>query len=272
MAGRRHAVRWTESVAAPATTVAAVLAETWLLAGSLARFGVVLPSRPDQFRPGIALPVRIRCGGLIPLPARLCCDQADERGVTLSVISFGRQARLVASVVGPGTKSAAGTELCCSLSGLPAGAGRELLGVLAVAVRARAEQLVGAPLVVGTAIVTGGAVLAAQRERPAALSGRWEFPGGRVEAGEDEQQAVVRECQEELGAVVRVLGRLGPDLILPSGWLLRIHAAELVDGQQPAALEHRSLRWVRAAELDTLNWIDADRAVLPALRALLANQ
>jgi 8-oxo-dGTP diphosphatase len=127
-------------------------------------------------------------------------------------------------------------------------------------------------LVVGTAIVADGAVLAAQRERPAALAGRWEFPGGRVEAGEDEPRAVIRECQEELGATVRVLGRLGPDLILPSGWLLRIHAAELTGGQQPAALEHRSLRWVEAAELDALHWIDADRAVLPALRALLAQQ
>jgi 8-oxo-dGTP diphosphatase len=127
-------------------------------------------------------------------------------------------------------------------------------------------------VVVGAAIVDGGAVLAAQREHPAALAGRWEFPGGRVEVGEDERGALIRECREELGASVRVLGRLGPDLVLSNGWLLRIHVAELVGGQRPAALEHRSLRWVRGSELETLNWLDADRAVLPALRALLADR
>ena len=134
---------------------------------------------------------------------------------------------------------------------------------------ARAEGLADAPTVVGAAIVAGGAVLAAQRSYPPALAGRWEFPGGRVEQGETEEQAVVRECQEELGARVDVTGRVGPDLILPSGWVLRIHAARLVEGQRPDALEHHALRWVRAGEFTELDWLDADRAVLPALRELL---
>lgn len=123
--------------------------------------------------------------------------------------------------------------------------------------------------VVGAAIIADGAVLAAQRSHPPELAGKWEFPGGRVEAGETEQDAVVRECQEELGATVRVTGRVGPDLILPNGWVLRIHAAELVDGQRPDALEHRALRWIGAAELTSVDWLDADRAVLPAIRARL---
>jgi 8-oxo-dGTP diphosphatase len=129
--------------------------------------------------------------------------------------------------------------------------------------------LSAAPSVVGAAIIAAGAVLAAQRSYPAALAGRWEFPGGRVEPGETEEQAIVRECQEELGATILVTGRVGPDLILPSGWVLRIHAARLVDGQRPDALEHHALRWVNRSELDELDWLDADRAVLPALRALL---
>jgi 8-oxo-dGTP diphosphatase len=123
--------------------------------------------------------------------------------------------------------------------------------------------------VVGAAIIAEGAVLAAQRSYPPELAGRWEFPGGRVEAGETEEAAVVREIQEELGVTVRVTGRVGPDLTLPNGWILRIHAAELVDGQRPDPLEHHELRWVGAADLTSLDWLDADRAVLPALRALL---
>ncbi len=303
-----------EAVAAPARTVAAVLAETWVLAEALARFGVTVPTRrPEQFRFGVELPLRIRLGG--PAVLRLRCDRADERGIVLSVLGPGLHVECVAAVVAAAagadstrltesTRSTRSTLATPLVASVEAGAGlrcelgwtsrwvrsgvfgarpvRRLLAPALTAltaltavltsvsagVRARAEQLVGAPLVVGTAIVADGAVLAAQRERPAALAGRWEFPGGRVEPGEDEPGAVVRECREELGASVRVLGRLGPDLILPSGWLLRIHAAELVDGH-PAALEHRSLRWVRAAELEALNWLDADRAVLPALRALL---
>ena len=123
--------------------------------------------------------------------------------------------------------------------------------------------------VVGAAIIADGAVLAAQRSYPPELAGRWEFPGGRVEDGETEQDAVVREIREELGATVQVTGRIGPEQVLPNGWLLRIHAARLVDGQLPDALEHHALRWVGAAELTSLDWLDADRAVLPALRDLL---
>jgi 8-oxo-dGTP diphosphatase len=259
-------------VAAPPGTVAAVLAETWLLSAGLEPFGVTVSARrPEQFLPGVEVPVRVRPAGPVGVRAWLRCARADENGILLRVVGAGWWVEFTAGVAAAESQ---GTVLRCAMRWSPAWlvgsrlAGR-LLGALVAGVRARAERLVGAPVVVGTAILADGAVLAAQRERPAALAGRWEFPGGRVEPGEDEPAAVVRECREELGAEVRVLGRLGPDLILPSGWLLRIHAAELLDGQRPAALEHRSLRWVRLAELATLNWLDGDRAVLPALRALL---
>ena len=62
-------------------------------------------------------------------------------------------------------------------------------------------------VVVATAILRGGQVLAQQRAFPRADAGRWEFPGGRVDPGESEQDAVVRECREELG--VEVVAGLG---------------------------------------------------------------
>ena len=125
-------------------------------------------------------------------------------------------------------------------------------------------------IVVATALVRDGRVLAARRTRPPELAGRWELPGGGVEAGESEPDAVARECREELGARVRATGRIGPDLPIAAG-LLRVHLAELLPGSpEPAALEHSALRWVAAPDLDALDWVDADRAVLPDLAAVLA--
>ncbi len=113
-------------------------------------------------------------------------------------------------------------------------------------------------------------MLAAQRTRPPELAGRWELPGGRVEAGESEPDALARECREELGARVRATGRLGADLPLAAG-VLRVHLAELLPGSaEPAALEHAALRWVAAPYLHALDWVDADRAVLDDLAAVLA--
>ena len=126
-------------------------------------------------------------------------------------------------------------------------------------------------IVVATALVRDGRVLAARRTRPPELAGRWELPGGGVEAGESEPDAVERECREELGARVRATGRIGPDLPIAVG-LLRVHLAELLPGSpEPAALEHSALRWVAAPDLDALDWVDADRAVLPDLAAVLAS-
>ncbi|ODT95365.1 MAG: hypothetical protein ABS81_31785 [Pseudonocardia sp. SCN 72-86] len=128
----------------------------------------------------------------------------------------------------------------------------------------------GARVVVATALIDDGRLLAAQRTRPEALAGRWELPGGSVEAGEVEADAVVRECKEELGADVEPCGRLGTDLPIDAG-LLRVHLARLRPGSAaPEALEHAALRWVGPSELDTLPWVDADRAVLHDLKAALA--
>ena len=126
-------------------------------------------------------------------------------------------------------------------------------------------------IVVATALVRDGRVLAAQRTRPRELAGRWELPGGGVEPGESEADAVARECREELGADVRATARIGPDLVISDGRLLRVHVAELLPGSpEPAALEHAALRWVGPADLDALDWVEVDRAVLPDLAAVLA--
>ena len=129
----------------------------------------------------------------------------------------------------------------------------------------------GTAVVVGAAIVRGGMVLAQQRAYPAADAGRWELPGGRVEPGEDDHAAVRRECLEELGVTVRPGARLGPDVPLRDGLVLRVYRAGLdAPGAEPTPREHRALRWLGAADLGDVDWLPADRALLPAVHRLLA--
>ncbi|MQA16204.1 MAG: NUDIX domain-containing protein [Pseudonocardiaceae bacterium] len=122
-------------------------------------------------------------------------------------------------------------------------------------------------MVVAAALLSEGRLLAAQRSYPADTAGRWELPGGRVEEGESEQHALSRECREELAVDVVPGVRLGPDVPLPDGGLLRVYLAVLADpAATPRALEHRAIRWVAREQLDALDWLDADRALLPDLR------
>lgn len=123
----------------------------------------------------------------------------------------------------------------------------------------------------GAAILRGGSVLAQQRAYPAADAGRWELPGGRVEPGESEPAAVIRECLEELGVRVRVGARLGPDVALRDGMVLRVYVAELDPPRaRPHPREHRAVRWLTLSTVDSVEWLAADRVLLPALRGLLA--
>ncbi|TVT06944.1 NUDIX domain-containing protein [Amycolatopsis bartoniae] len=125
-------------------------------------------------------------------------------------------------------------------------------------------------VIVGAAIVRGGALLAQQRAYPPEVAGRWELPGGRVEPGETEPEALRRECVEELGVEITVGDRVGNDVPLRSNLVLRVYAARLVDPKaRPKALEHKGLRWVTASALDGLRWLPADLELLPALHELL---
>jgi 8-oxo-dGTP diphosphatase len=128
--------------------------------------------------------------------------------------------------------------------------------------------------VVGAAIVDGGRVLVAQRSG-GPYTGLWEFPGGKVEAGESDLSALARECSEELGVAIVPQAFVGEVLLdgvvgggAPGASTLRVWWARIAGGE-PVAREHAELRWVRADDLEALDWIPADRPLLPAVRALL---
>lgn len=125
-------------------------------------------------------------------------------------------------------------------------------------------------IVVGAAIVNArGQVLAAQRAEPPALAGGWEFPGGKVEPGESDEAAIVRECREELGVEVELVERLGDDRPLQRDrGILRVWIARLSAGE-PAALEHAALRWLDVTQLDDVAWLPADAPLIAELRARL---
>jgi 8-oxo-dGTP diphosphatase len=125
-------------------------------------------------------------------------------------------------------------------------------------------------VIVAAVIITDGRVLACERSAPPEVAGRWEFPGGKVEPGESDQQALARECAEELGVRVEVGDRVGPDVPLARGRaVLRVFAVRLLQGDTPQALEHTSMRWLAADELGSVPWLPADQPIVAELPRLL---
>jgi 8-oxo-dGTP diphosphatase len=126
-------------------------------------------------------------------------------------------------------------------------------------------------IVVAGALICGATLLVAQRARPPELAGLWELPGGKVAHGETDADALVRELDEELGVEVAVGAQLGGDVPVGETMTLRAFRVTQTGGNvQPR--DHRALRWVAADELDTLDWVPADRAWLPDLAAALRAQ
>ena len=122
-------------------------------------------------------------------------------------------------------------------------------------------------VVIGAAIVRAGRLLAQCRAAPAALAGRWELPGGRVEPGESEQEALRREVRRGTRRTDRGgrTDRAGCGALLVVG--AGIYAARREHrARRGASGRHAELRWVGVAELSALDWLDADRALLGGLR------
>ena len=119
-------------------------------------------------------------------------------------------------------------------------------------------------------------LLAARRSAPEALAGRWELPGGKVEPGEDHLAALHRELGEELGVTVAVGAELpGPDdgrWAITSKHRMRVWFTRLQDGAPEPLEDHDELRWLTAAELDEVPWLDGDVPIVAALLPYLASR
>ena len=119
-------------------------------------------------------------------------------------------------------------------------------------------------VVVAAAIIRNGRVLAARRALPPAIAGLWEFPGGKVENGESEAEALVREIREELGVEIAVGSRLAQSRI-DDDTVLRVFEAELLTGDEEARFDHDEIRWFLPADLVTVAWIESDLQLVPAV-------
>ena len=121
--------------------------------------------------------------------------------------------------------------------------------------------------VVGAAIIKEDKVLVMQRSNQMTLPGMWEFPGGKVEANETEQEALIREIKEELNVTIKIL-----DYINEASYdyefgtvQLKVYTAEIISGQITLE-EHSDGKWVTADELKNIDWAPVD---IPAAKALV---
>ena len=123
--------------------------------------------------------------------------------------------------------------------------------------------------VVAALIWEGDRFLACQRPVHKARGLLWEFVGGKVEPGETAEQALIRECREELDVTVAprdvfmTVIHEYPDLTVR----LILFNAIIAEGT-PKLLEHNDLRWITTAEIDSLDFCPADEEILKKLKEL----
>ena len=120
-------------------------------------------------------------------------------------------------------------------------------------------------VVVAAAIERDGRYLAARRTKPDWAAGRWEFPGGKVEPGESDTDALVREIREELGDEIAVGALVPGEWPLHDDLVLHLYFATLINGEPEALDHHDELRWLTPDGFVDVSWLEAD---VDAVRAL----
>lgn len=121
--------------------------------------------------------------------------------------------------------------------------------------------------VVAGLIWKDGKFMICQRPENKARALLWEFVGGKVEKGESREDALVRECKEELDIVVKpfdvfcTVDHVYPDITIR----LVLFNAEIVWGE-PKLIEHADLKWISANEIDNYEFCPADKEILEKIK------
>ena len=119
--------------------------------------------------------------------------------------------------------------------------------------------------VVGAVVRDGDRVLMAQRPEGKAQTGLWEFPGGKIEPGETPEEALARECREELLLEIEAPRVITSVIHHYPGMTIRLILVECRarPGSVPVPQEGQAVGWYRAADMDSLPLCPADRELLP---------
>ena len=110
-----------------------------------------------------------------------------------------------------------------------------------------------------------GAFLIARKAK-GTQAGKWEFPGGKTEPGEDEREALRREFKEELGVDIKVKGFFMSTHFANDGqdYELHVYFVDLVAGT-PQCLEHTELAWAKPEEFGRYEFAASDATIAQAL-------
>ena len=117
--------------------------------------------------------------------------------------------------------------------------------------------------VVAALIWDGNRFMICQRPAHKARGLLWEFVGGKVEAGETREEALIRECREELAVELRVgdvfmeVDHVYPDITIR---LILFHAA--IASGQPQRIEHNDIRWILPSQIPEFAFCPADEEIL----------
>lgn len=127
---------------------------------------------------------------------------------------------------------------------------------------------------VGAAILRPRLCLVTRRAAHVRSPGRWEFPGGKVEEGEDPRDALIREIREELSIRIEAGDFLGRGIASPVSTtrpraiVLDVYCCHWLDGELRLT-DHDAARWIQASQIEALLWAEADVPILGALAAVL---
>lgn len=124
--------------------------------------------------------------------------------------------------------------------------------------------------VAAAVLIEGNTVFAAQRSNAGPLAKRWEFPGGKLEEGEDGRTAIVREIEEELATRIEVIRPLLTVEHQYPAFTITLHAflCRRLSGQLVLS-EHIASCWLGKDDLYGVDWADADLPIVKAVENLL---
>ena len=119
-----------------------------------------------------------------------------------------------------------------------------------------------------------GKLLIAKRKPTGDMGGRWEFPGGKIEEGEDFVQAIKREMQEEFGCDTEVFEQLAKGTFIHKNKECSVDAFRVAlknDGiKEPFTLtEHTETKWIEPSQINNLNFVDSDLGLFEQIKKSL---